>query len=420
MRSILADRRARLYLLGQAFSALGDAALWLAMGLWVKMLTGSLSAAGITFLMLGLGTMFAPLGGWLADSTRPRSLLIVTNLLSAAGVLLLCLVHDAGQVWLVYVVMLGYGVSASFLAPAEAALIKETLHEDLLADANSILLITQQGVRLVAPALGAGLFAVLGPAPVIVADSITFLVAAIVLVKLPSGARDRSPRSQRRFADITSGARHIIRSDALRRATAAAGAAMMGYGMSQTLLLAVTSQGLRRADAFVGILVSAQGLGAIVAGAVAPSLARRLGEFSLVVLALASAALGFLLQVVPLVPTVLVGAALVGASSAWIGIGLMTLLQRSTPLGLIGRADAALGVALLVPQTLAMGLAATAVAIVDYRLLLVAMAALTGGAATCLLADPRSSRGLASQAPVPGAAEPAPRFTGSKQSPNEV
>jgi hypothetical protein len=97
------------------------------------------------------------------------------------------------------------------------------------------------------------------------------------------------------------------------------------------------------------------------------------------------------------VPSVLLGAALVGASSAWVGIALMTLLQRRTPLSLIGRTDAALGIALLVPQTLAMGFAATAVAAVDYRFLLIAMAVLTGVAATYLLAHRRSPRCHATQ-----------------------
>jgi hypothetical protein len=135
----------------------------------------------------------------------------------------------------------------------------------------------------------------------------------------------------------------------------------------------------------------AQGLGAIAAGAWAPLLTRRLREFSLLVLALASGTLGFLLQVTSWIPTALVGAALVGASSAWIGIALMTLLQRRTPPDLIGRADAALGLALLLPRTVGMGIAATAVAALGYRVLLVAVAALTSIGAIYLLLHRRSA-----------------------------
>jgi hypothetical protein len=49
MRALLAYRDARLYLVGQVFSLFGDSCLWLAMGIWVKTLTHSNAAAGLTF-----------------------------------------------------------------------------------------------------------------------------------------------------------------------------------------------------------------------------------------------------------------------------------------------------------------------------------------------------------------------------------
>jgi hypothetical protein len=45
VRTLLAHRDARFYLAGQVLSTSGDNALWLAMGIWVKILTGSSSAA---------------------------------------------------------------------------------------------------------------------------------------------------------------------------------------------------------------------------------------------------------------------------------------------------------------------------------------------------------------------------------------
>ena len=52
MKRLLAHRDARLFLIGQSLSLLGDTALWLALGLWVKELTGSSSAAGLVFLCI--------------------------------------------------------------------------------------------------------------------------------------------------------------------------------------------------------------------------------------------------------------------------------------------------------------------------------------------------------------------------------
>jgi hypothetical protein len=48
MRRLLAHRDARIYTAGQSLSVIGDSALWLAMAIWVKILTGSNSDAGAT------------------------------------------------------------------------------------------------------------------------------------------------------------------------------------------------------------------------------------------------------------------------------------------------------------------------------------------------------------------------------------
>ena len=47
MRKLLKNRNARRYLLGQSFSLFGDTAMFLALGIWVKVLTGSNGDAGL-------------------------------------------------------------------------------------------------------------------------------------------------------------------------------------------------------------------------------------------------------------------------------------------------------------------------------------------------------------------------------------
>jgi MFS family permease len=104
MRRLLADRDARIYLSGQTLSAIGDSSLWLAMGIWVKILTGSSSAAGLVFFAFSCGLLLAPACGVVADRLPRRPLLAAVNLASAALVCLL-LVHGSSQIWLIYAVM---------------------------------------------------------------------------------------------------------------------------------------------------------------------------------------------------------------------------------------------------------------------------------------------------------------------------
>ena len=80
MRRVLARRDMRLYVVGQTLSVFGDSALWLALGVWAKMLTGSSAAAGMVIFFLAAPQLLSPLSGLLADRVRRRPLLIAANL----------------------------------------------------------------------------------------------------------------------------------------------------------------------------------------------------------------------------------------------------------------------------------------------------------------------------------------------------
>ncbi|MCC9306255.1 MFS transporter [Kitasatospora sp. RB6PN24] len=405
MRRLWGDRNARLYLAGQSLSTFGDSALWLALGIWVKMLTGSASAAGLSFFMFALGSLAGPVGGVIADRTRRRPLLIAANLATAVLVLLLLLVHDRNQVWLIYAVMFGYGLSAGVLGPAQTALQQTLLPEELQGEVNSALQTAQWGTRLITPLLGAGLLAAVGATPVIIGDAVTFLVAITTLVAVRVHEETPAPTERHWLTEAIAGGRHIRASPALRQLTLAGTLAVTAFGLSETALFAVVSKGLHRPSAFLGVMVSLQGVGAVFAGVTGTALLRRLNEGRLVALGLATAASGFLLQIAPSIPAAVVGSALIGSSLPWINLGTMTLLQRQTPPQLMGRADAALGLALSTPQTVAIALGAGLITVIDYRILLLAIAALMLAACAFLLTRPEH-RDTAPRRPAPADAAP--------------
>ncbi len=326
-------------------------------------------------------------------------LLIVTNLATAALVLLLLLVGDRHQVWLIYVVMFGYGVSGSVLGPAQTALVQAIVPADLLGEANGALQTARQGLRLLTPLAGAGLFAAFGPAPVIIGDAATFLVAVASLLAISLQENRPAPSGQRWRAELTAGARHIARTVALRQLTITAAVVVTAYGLSETVVFAVVSQGLHKPAPFLGILASAQGVGAIAAGIVAAPLMRRLSEGLLAGLGMVSAAVGFLLLIASQLPAVLAGSALLGASLSWIIVGVMTLFQRRTPPELMGRTDAALTIAYTVPQTMAIALGAGLIAVLSYRIVLLVIAGLMTLAAGYLVTRPEQRRTAVTEIP---------------------
>jgi len=375
MRRLISHRDARIYIAGQSLSVIGDSALWLAMAIWVKILTGSNSAAGLTFFAFICGCMTAPLSGVIVDRLRRQPLLIAANLGGAALVCVLLLVHGRGQVWLIYAVMFGYGAANGMITAAQTALLTDLVPGDLLGEANSAMQMVSQGLRLITPLLGAGLLAWAGARPVILLDAGTFTIAAAAVLAL----RLREPRPHRAparwRAEFTAGIRHVADTRALRRPLIAVLIAVSAFGFFETVPFAVVGQGLHRSPEFLGVLNSLQGAGALIGGALAAPVMRRTGERLLMAGGLAACAAAALLLLTALLPLVLAAMAAVGLCVVWINVGAVTLIQRRTPGALLGRVDAALEFAVVVPQAASIALGAALIAAVNYRVLLLAMAA---------------------------------------------
>lgn len=403
MGRLLARSDARLYLAGQALSLFGDTAMWLALGIWAKQLTGSSGAAGLVIFALALPQLAAPAAGVLVDRVRRRPLLIVTNIATAVAVLPLLAVHDRGDLWLIYGVAVAYGASYSILGAGQTALLSTMLPEDLLAEANGALQTLREAQRLLAPLAGAGLFSVLGGASVAMIDAATFLVAAATLIVLRVHEPPPAPRGSHALAEAFAGARHVWTTPALRQMVLACAVALVGLGLSETLVYAIADRGLHRSPSFVGVLMATQGVGAIVGATNAARLARRAGEGILVGLGMSTVAAGALLMTSGALAVVLVGKVLFGLGTAWLVVGAITMLQRLTPAHLQGRTYSAAELLLGAPQTLSIAAGAALVTVVDYRSLLLAEAVVLAACAAYLLSRREQRPATITPRAAPGA-----------------
>ncbi|MGH9063918.1 MAG: MFS transporter [Acidimicrobiales bacterium] len=419
MRRLLAIPNARLYLGGQALSIFGDTALWLAAGIWVKTLTGSNALAGLTFFFFALPSLLSPLSGLLVDRVRRRPLLVVTNLCTGAVVLLLLLVHGRGDVWLVYTVMVAYGMAYGVLGSGQSALLTVIVPDELLGDANGLLRTVREGLRLVSPLVGAGLFVVLGGGAVAVLDAVTFVAAAIslLLVKVDEPAPAPRARGERWLAGVTAGFRHISSTAVLRQMTIACAAVLLVVGFAETAVFALVAQGLQRPPSFVGVIVAVQGVGAVVGGPTAAPVMRRIGEGWVSAAGMLALACGGALWVAPSLPAVAGGSVLVGFSLPWLVVGAYTLVQRRTPAPLQGRVFSAFDTLVSTPQTISIALGALLISVVDYRVLLAILAGVVTMAGIYLATRPEQRReggvrrrgaagAVAGRAPQVAASEP--------------
>jgi MFS family permease len=372
-----ASRWLRLYLFGNAFSTFGDFALFLAVAIWVKSLTGSTSEAGLVMFAFAAGRALLPVSGVLVDRVRRRPLLIVTNVASAALVLLLLLVHGRNDVPLIYTVMFFYGVAGSITGPAQSALLPVIIPEEKLAATNGMIQSLGGLLRAFSPVVGAGLYATLGGGSVAIIDAVTFLAAAgaVGAIRVPESAPQRRAASWR--TEVTGGVRFIVRSREARQFVIACALVMGVIGFFETVVFALVTVGLHRPATFVAVLSVTQAAGTIAGGVTAGGIVKRLGEGGAAALGLFLAAACSGLLIVAVLPVTVLAMIGLGASIPWLIVGVTTALQRGTPPGIQGRVFAAFEFAITVPQTLSIALGAGLITVFSYQSLLGATAVVT-------------------------------------------
>ena len=372
MRDLLRHRDLRLLLSGQTLSMFGDTAMLLVLAMWAKQLTGSNSIAGSVFAALILPSLLAPFGGLVIDRFRRRTVMMVTDVVTCGVVLLLLLVRDRGDVWLIFVVAFLYGASLVFFQSARSALLPSMLPEQLLGPANGSLSTVREALRLVGPLTGAGLFAALGGPAVAALDAATFLLSAgaLALMRVTEPEPERGPREHHVLHDATLGARYLWKVPVLRATVVATVIALLAIGMGETVLLAVVDQGLGRPVAFLGVLATVQGVGAVASGLSVTLFINRVGEARLIPAGLALMSAGCLLLTNHSVAVVGAGALVIGVGLPAVVVALTTLLQKHTPGPVQGRVFTAFEFLTGGPQMLSILAGAALVGFVDYRILL--------------------------------------------------
>lgn len=416
VRKLLRIRNARIFLLGDVVSTLGDSSLWFAMAIWMKELTGSSAWAGLVFFCYIAGNLFSPLGGVLADRFPRRALLVVANLLGAAVVLPIALVHGRGGIWVVYVVIFFYGVTGSVIGAAQSALVPALVPPGLLAEANGAQQTLRQGLQLVTPLIGAGLFTVAGGAVIAEIDAGTFLVAVVSLLLLrmapapDAAAAAMDGGTGDAAADggapdghggMAAGFRFIWAEPVLRAIVLALGLSVLTVGFSESALFSVVTAGLHHSASFLGVLTTAGGVGAVLGGMSAAPLLRRISEPVLLAMALACMTLAMLALTVPDLVVVLAGMAISGAAGPWLSVSGITAFQRRTPAAKMGRVFGVLRLALTIPQTASLAIGAALITVVDYRVLLVVIAVAAAASGLLVIGQPEIRRRA-----LPGTARP--------------
>ncbi|WP_225853194.1 MULTISPECIES: MFS transporter [Micromonospora] len=355
-------RNTFLFVAVSMLSGLGGSAMALVSGIWILDLTGSTGLAALAGLCVYAPTLAGPWLGGLLDRVPRRPLVIGVNLALAAALLSLLAVRGPGQAWLIYAVSFAYGVGYVLVDAGETALLPAALPPARLADVNGWRSSAQEGMKLVAPLAGAGLYAWRGGHVVaVLAAAVPVLVAALYGALRLTRTDPASPAA--RPARVRGGLAALLARRAVRVPVALAAVSIAMSGFTTAALYDVVVTDLAMPSTFLGVLASAQGAGSLLAGLVVGRFARRRGEIAVGAAGAVLFAVGCLGRCLPWWPGTVAASVVAGVGLPWTLVAAVTAVQTYTPPAMLGRVAGTANTAMFGPITLAVPLGSAAVAV---------------------------------------------------------
>lgn len=298
------------------------------------------------FLLFGL------IVGVYADRWDRRTILLIADLVRfvvLASVPLAAFFHllTLGQLYLVAFIA---GTARVWFEVAHYSMIPALVSPARAVEANSSLEVTEGVSSLVGPALGGLLIKVLGAANALLADALSFLLAAVAWFSLGPRPQE-APAEVGWRAQLLAGLRWVIHQRVILENTLSAVVLNIVYAAITTVFVFYAQHELHLDAARTGLVLGLAGIGPIAFAAMAPVLRRRfrLGQLMVGEL-LVTGPLLALLDVAPILPGV--PALLLVALSLGLSFGVAILarvvirsyVQAAVPPPLLARVNASIRV----------------------------------------------------------------------------
>ncbi len=324
---------------GQLISFIGDYFNWLAIPIVVNRLTGSAMMVGLSVISTALpALLLGPVAGVFVDRLDRRKVMIAADLLRGLLVLFLLTIHNAGQVWVFYVIGFLNACTSQFFFPARGAVLPlvVTEKEDWLP-ANGLMQIIQTVGLLAGPALAGFAIGVWGEKAAFIANSTGYFCSAVAVfsMRVPRTTPGTEPGGDllRTVAhDLREGVVYLVNNRSTLGVTICMTVAQLGIGAINVIWVPYLQRTFGIGAAGLGIVDSVQGAGMVFGGLLLGVVASRfsksfLGAAGISFIGVAFALMGYSpFFWLIIAESFVVGLALVPAQSA-----LTTIMQLAVP-----------------------------------------------------------------------------------------
>jgi MFS family permease len=293
MLVVLRRRNYGLLWTAQLISMIGDWAMFAALPFFVYEITGSVLATGVMFMIQVLPPLLlGSVAGVFVDRWDRRWTMIGSSIFRGAVLLLLLGVRSAEMIWLVYIAGFLESAATQFFGPANNALLPTLVGEDQLLTANSLDSLGENSARLIGPALGGMLLAVIGLQGVILFDIGTYLMAALLmgLIRMPAVGEGANPSEVASagnalsvfWSEFVSGFKLVMGKPALSRIFLVLGVAMLGDSILTVLTVAFFQEVVGVGATEYGVVLTVRGVAGILGGVVMGAIGSKFRPYHLI------------------------------------------------------------------------------------------------------------------------------------------
>lgn len=296
--------------------------------------------------------VISPVAGVFVDHWNVKRLMIASDLIRAALIVLLVFVRDVTQICVIFASL---SVVSSFFAPAQSVTVRTIVPQERLLAANAMLSQAFYVVRLASPFAAGALIAWLGEKVCFYLDTASFVFSAGMLSTLtilrPRAQTEKTLQSLSR--DFVEGNRFIFTHAGLAFVFLAMGAAMFVLSAFSPLISIYIRDSLHAGPFVWGVISSMVGIGLIAGAQVlarvhTPSSRTRVVLGGMLALGVGAALLGLFRNI----PMAALSTFTMGFAIAFVLIPAQTLSQQETPPALMGRVSSTFMSLIAVAQVL--------------------------------------------------------------------
>lgn len=294
--------------------------------------------AGLTvFLMVFPGLALSPINGALLDRFGRTRMMAADLGLTAASVLLIAVLAWTGVLTTLELLLIvaAASLTGTLSSGGTRALFPLVVPERLWERANAADVICYGLAAILGPALAGGLTATVGGPGALLAIALAYLGSALPLLLVPD-PRVRHSSSRSVLRDARDGIAYVARSRSLRWLAVTLCLLNAGWGVvTVSLPLAVLARG--GGAGVVGAIFAVEGIIGVPAAMLGGRIDTRGHERTIIAACVAATGAATLLLLVPSIPTLFLGLALVGGANGPLNVALFALRQRRTAPAWFGR-----------------------------------------------------------------------------------